>query len=229
MRQGIRDFVKIVSEILPSPEPVYEFGAWQSQPGFSDMRSFFPGKHYYGFDIRRGIGVDAILDLHQSALPDNSAGVVLLLETLEHVQFPLKALAEVYRMLRPNGMVIMSSQMNYPIHDTHDYWRFTPEGFLTLLRDFPTRFVQCAGGDSFPPAIVGVGLKGHLADEVRQKVTSQLTLWKDSWDAHSVAEGFERGGRWKPLVKMLTPPLLLQLYRKLRGGGRGVTQTVGQG
>src|SRR5260370_18149003 len=162
MRNGIVKLVEIVSQTLPISEPVYEFGAWQSQPGLSDMRPLFAGKKYVGCDIREGVGVDLIVDLHETGLASESVGTVLLLETLEHVQFPMQAMQEVHRILKPDGIVVMSSVMNYPIHDTHDYWRFTPEAFLTLLKDFQLPFVESAGDPSFPPAVAGIGVKGQL-------------------------------------------------------------------
>src|SRR5215471_10241894 len=111
MRQGIRDFVEIVSGALPIPDPIVEFGARQSQPGFSDLRPFFPGKKYIGCDMREGPGVDQIANVHDSGFAPESIGTVLLLETLEHVQFPMRAMEEVHRILKPNGTVMLSSQM----------------------------------------------------------------------------------------------------------------------
>jgi SAM-dependent methyltransferase len=218
MRQGIRDFVETVSRILPIPEPVYEFGAWQAQPGFSDLRPFFPNKQYYGCDIHPGIGVDKILDIHSTGLPDGSVGTILLLETLEHVQFPVRALSEAHRILKQGGSVILSSPLDYPIHDAHDYWRFMPEGLLTLLEDFQTKIVESAGNESFPATVVGIGFKGDLPGEIKQRLISDLKLWKKSWNLRAEAEGFQasRVRDWKASVKLLTPPILLNLYRKLR-------------
>ena len=42
--------------------------------------------------MREGPSVDVILDLHNIDLPSSSVGTVLLLETLEHVEYPYKAL-----------------------------------------------------------------------------------------------------------------------------------------
>ncbi len=217
MRNGIARMVEIVSQTLPILEPIYEFGAWQSQPGLSDMRPLFAGKKYIGCDIRQGVGVDQIIDLHETGLALESVGTVLLLETLEHVQFPMKAMAEVYRILKPNGVVVMSSVMNYPIHDAHDYWRFTPEAFLTLLKDFPFPFVEFAGDPSFPPAVVGIAVKGQLPPPIADELKNRISEWKRSWDEEAAASsGFPKSERWKDVMKLLTPPLILDLYRRFR-------------
>ena len=56
MRESIKEFVKIVSETLPIPEPIFEFGSLQvpGQEGFADLRPIFPNKKYIGCDIREG-------------------------------------------------------------------------------------------------------------------------------------------------------------------------------
>ena len=218
MRRGIRDFAEIVSRVLPILEPIYEFGAWQAQPqGFSDMRSFFPGKKYVGCDIRQGPGVDVIMDLHRTELPSESVGTILMLETLEHVQFPMKAMEQANRILKPNGTILISSQMNYPIHDTHDYWRFTPEGFLTLLEDYPLKLVESAGDASFPPAVVGIGMKGQVPPEIWDELRGRMGEWKDSWLHGGAAQSFEEAKPgWRRFVKPFTPPIVVDLYRKLK-------------
>ncbi|MEN3186776.1 MAG: methyltransferase domain-containing protein [Atribacterota bacterium] len=184
MREIIRQFVQVVAEVLPCPEPVYEFGSLQvpGQEGFADLRPFFSGKRYIGCDMRPGPGVDIILNLHHIDLPDAVAGTVLMVDTLEHVEFPWKAMDEVYRILRPGGFVVMSSVMNFPIHDyPFDYWRFTPEAFWSLLQKFPYRLVEWVGHPQFPHTVVGVGCKGELPERDRQHFEKKIKAWKERW------------------------------------------------
>lgn len=162
MRESIRQFVRICAETLPISEPVYEFGSLQvpGQEGFANLRPLFSGKKYVGADMRQGPGVDLILNLHDIKIPSESVGTVIIMDTLEHVEFPRKAIEEVHRILKPNGTLIISSVMKFPIHDyPYDYWRFTPEAFKSLLRPFNSRFVDFAGESVFPHTIVGIGIK----------------------------------------------------------------------
>ncbi|NMD04281.1 MAG: class I SAM-dependent methyltransferase, partial [Deltaproteobacteria bacterium] len=130
MRDSVKEFVSDVIETVPLKEPIYEFGSYlvPEQIELANLRSLFPGKEYIGCDMRGGPGVDRILNLHNIDLPPATAGTVLCLDTLEHVEYPRKAMEEIHRILKPGGIVIISSVMNYPIHDfPFDYWRFTPE------------------------------------------------------------------------------------------------------
>ncbi|MBF0526764.1 MAG: class I SAM-dependent methyltransferase, partial [Deltaproteobacteria bacterium] len=136
MRELIRDFVKICVQNLSLVDPIYEFGSLQvpGQEGFADLRPLFPGRKYLGADMRPGEGVDVILDLHDISLPPDTAGTVISVDTLEHVEYPRKAMQEIRRILKPDGVVMISSVMAFPIHDyPNDYWRFTPSGFSSLL------------------------------------------------------------------------------------------------
>jgi hypothetical protein len=58
-------------------------------------------------------------------------------------------------------MIAISSVMKFPIHNyPNDYWRFTPEGFKSLLKNFNKVIVSAVGEENFPIFIVGVGFKG---------------------------------------------------------------------
>lgn len=169
MRKTIKDLVSIVASIFPIEEPIYEFGSLQvkGQEGFADLRPLFPGKEYVGADMRDGIGVDKILNLHKIDLPLESVGTVICLDTLEHVEYPHKALEEIHRVLKPNGIVLISSVMLWPIHDyPYDYWRFTPEAFRSLLKPFRVLFVGYAGKEDFPHTVIGMGCKGEVPPEL---------------------------------------------------------------
>lgn len=211
MREIIKSYVGALAGELP--EPVYEFGSFQveGQEGFADLRVFFPGKKYAGCDMRPGKGVDLVLNLHKIDLPDAVAGTVLVLDTLEHVEFCREAMAEVLRILKPGGIVVVSSVMNFRIHEhPFDYWRFTPEGFKSLLREFSTSMVESLGKTDFPHTVVGVGIKGSVPETEIRAVEGKIAGWK-----RGVTEA-ERPNPAKALLKALIPPALLNVYTWLR-------------
>ena len=216
MRESVRELVRVISETLPISEPIYEFGALQvpGQESIADLRPLFPGKAYVGCDMQQGTGVDKVLDLHDIDLPDEMVGTVLMLDTLEHVEYPREAMAEVHRVLQTGGMVVMTSVMKFPIHDyPYDYWRFTPEAFRSLLKGFNCCFVESAGDPAFPHTVIGVGFKG------RAEFPSSFAPSFESWKRRKF-----RDGRIHPLALIayqLSPEFVRNLYRKGRDLLRG--------
>ena len=167
MRQIVKDLVSIIVDTMPIKEPIYEFGSLQvpGQEGFADLRPYFPNKGYIGADLCEGPGVDQILDLHGLDIPMQSVGTALCLDTLEHVERPYVALSEIHRVLHPNGIAVVSTVLNYTLHNyPGDYWRFSPEGLKLIMKPFPQLFIGYAGWEEFPHTVIGVGFKGHTPD-----------------------------------------------------------------
>lgn len=211
MRKNIKRFVELCVETLSLDDPIYDFGALQTpgQEGFADLRPFFPGKTYVGADMRPGVGVDCILDLHDIDLESESVRTVLCFDTLEHVEEPRRALQEIHRILQPGGVAIISSHMYFPIHDhPSDYWRFTPEAFRSILKPFEQSFAGYAGHELLPHTVVGVGFKHHSPD------LTQFAKAYDAWQAE------QRRGL-KALAWNFMPPSFFPLlfkYNEIRMG-----------
>ena len=162
MRQSVKDYLVRVLSRFPAREPIYEIGAYrvEGQEEFADLRPFFPGKVFVGCDMRKGLGVDRVEDVHSLKIKDESVGTVLVFDTLEHVENVHQAIKEIHRVLEPGGMVILSSVMKFPIHDyPSDYWRFTPKAFELLLNPFAVCEVESDGDPQFPEGIYGFGIK----------------------------------------------------------------------
>ena len=167
MRPHIRTFAEEAVAALPRLDPVVEIGARpaEGQEDVADLRSLYAGREYIGCDIQEGPGVDQIEDVHALTFADDSVGTVVAFDTLEHVADPLRALQEIHRVLRPGGVVVITSVMFFPIHaHPWDFWRFTPEGFSQLLAPFESRLVMGYGWDLMPETVFGVGIKGAAAD-----------------------------------------------------------------
>ena len=222
MRQSIREFTGIVADTLPIVEPVYEFGSLQviEDRALADLRPLFAGKEYVGCDMRPGPGVDRVLDLHNIDLPNETAGTVLVMDTLEHVEFARRAMEEVHRILKPNGMAVISSVMKFAVHGyPNDYWRFTTEGFKSLLRPFPTVYVEFAGRWWFPHTVVGVGFKSPVPQEQLRRFGQCVDAWKKKWEEPT-------GSKWHALVRGIVPYGLIEWHthvartRQLQRTGR---------
>ncbi|MDX2054576.1 MAG: class I SAM-dependent methyltransferase [Polyangiaceae bacterium] len=83
-------------------------------------------------------------------LPDSSVDVVLSTQVLEHLPEPALALKEALRVLRPGGRLILSVPGVWPAHETpHDYWRFTRDGVVHLMRSHGVDFDEVVGLGKF--------------------------------------------------------------------------------
>ena len=194
---------------MPIYDPIYEFGSLQvsGQEGVADLRPYFPGKTYVGADMRAGPGVDLILNLHNIKLASETVGTVLLLETLEHVEYPHKAMEEIYRIMKPTSLLIMSSVLNFPIHAyPDDYWRFTPSCFSSLLKSFDSSYVQYFGKKSFPHTVIGIASRGKpLEIEKNTSLIKGIDKLKDRYY-------FATGDTLKSYLNQCYPPILSKLY-----------------
>lgn len=82
-------------------------------------------------------GVDIVADIHSLPIADGSYDAVFCTGTLEHVTDPHKAVREVYRVLKPGGVVHIDVPFIQGYHpDPTDYWRFTRDGLRLLCRPF---------------------------------------------------------------------------------------------
>lgn len=104
--------------------------------GGGPYREIFPQR--VGVDVKPGPGVDIVADAHDlHAFREGEFDCLLCTEVLEHLHSPHKALAEMHRVLKPGGVIILTTRFVYPLHDVPgDYYRYTRYGLEYLLREF---------------------------------------------------------------------------------------------
>jgi len=162
LRDNTKAFCRIVSESIDAPGPIHEFGAFQTrdQVGFADLRGFFPGREYVGSDLRPGPGVDRVADVSDIDLDDESVGTVLAIETFEHVFEVRRAFDEVFRVLRPGGLFVVTMPLNFRLHGfPDDYWRMSPTCLRRLMAPYAARLTGSQGYHRFPHTVLGLGIK----------------------------------------------------------------------
>lgn len=177
MRPNIRAFLEVCAETLPSSGPVLEVGSFQvpGQAELIDLRSLFPGLEFVGTDMRDGPGVDRVEDVMDLTFPDDVFGTVVLADTLEHVENPERAIQEVRRVCLPDGIVIATSVMDFPIHGhPSDYWRFTPESFRRLARDFASVATFSSGPEDYPHTVAIVASPQGTPVDVLRELAARL-------------------------------------------------------
>lgn len=91
-------------------------------------------------DIDPQSGANFIADLctnNEAVIPSASFDIVVCTEVLEHTIQPFNAVNEIERMLKPGGIVIVSTPCNFRIHGPlPDCWRFTEHGLKQLFKNF---------------------------------------------------------------------------------------------
>jgi SAM-dependent methyltransferase len=103
--------------------------------GLGMYRELFPNR--VGFDIAPGPAVDVVGDAHALPFPDGTFDRILCTEVLEHLHTPHTAIAEMQRVLKPGGTLILTTPFVFPLHDApHDYYRYTKYGLKHLFRDW---------------------------------------------------------------------------------------------
>ncbi|HTU13946.1 MAG TPA: class I SAM-dependent methyltransferase [Solirubrobacterales bacterium] len=94
---------------------------------------------YWGVDAVDGPVVDAIGVAEELPCEDASFDVIVCTQVLEHVDDPVKVLAEINRVLAPGGVVFLSTHGVFLYHpdppdSDRDYWRWTHSGLLRIFR-----------------------------------------------------------------------------------------------
>ena len=179
-----RGFLRDLMDVLELPGPVVEFGSMQVESEQdSDLRRFFEGVAYTGTDFREGPGVDRVEDLRALSFKDGSIGTTLCFDTLEHCEDPPLACRELARVTAPGGICVISSVMLFGIHGyPNDYFRFTPEGFRSMLSGFDDVRVIGVGDPGIPREVFGVGAAKRSLDGVELERFPTIIAAQKRWD-----------------------------------------------
>ena len=106
---------------------------------------------------------DIVMDVTSLEFDNNSFDLVIMMEVLEHVKEPKKALSEISRVLSHDGRLIMSTPFILGIHDEpYDYYRFTKYGLKYLLSDFKIKIQETNDFAHTIVVLVGRLLKSKL-------------------------------------------------------------------
>ena len=90
-------------------------------------------------DIDPGAGCTFTADLCSTnpGIPSDRYDVIVCTEVLEHTLQPFLAVEELFRLLKPGGVLLISTPYNFRIHGPlPDCWRFTEHGLRALLSRF---------------------------------------------------------------------------------------------
>ena len=93
---------------------------------------------------------DIVGDIHNMPFADNSIDAIICISVLEHVENPIKAFEEIYRVLKPGGYCFIYVPFLFYYHAEKgyyaDYWRFTKDTLKLLSKPFSSSEIQLVRG-----------------------------------------------------------------------------------
>jgi SAM-dependent methyltransferase len=96
---------------------------------------WFPNR--VAINIRPNEHAHLLADAYRLPFGDEAFDLVLCAEVLEHMHSPALALAEMRRVLKAGGRLLLTTPFAYPIHYAPtDYYRFTRFGLTHLLGEW---------------------------------------------------------------------------------------------
>ncbi len=109
---------------------------------------------------------DVLYDGKRLPFEDASFDSILCADVLEHTPEPANLVAEMARVLRPGGTIILTAPFAFRLHEEpFDYFRYTPHGLGWLFEHAGLRIVERrAFGGVF--SVLGHTLNGYLAFRV---------------------------------------------------------------
>ena len=120
--------------------------------GEQPYKHVFDGLNYESTDMPGGFYKrkhDFECELHDIPKPNDHYDVVVLTQVLEHVPDPQATLSEIYRVLKPNGKLLISVPLNGPLHgEPWHFFQFTHYGLnqLALNTGFHIIEIEKVGG-----------------------------------------------------------------------------------
>ena len=134
--QNFLKFSTYVTQTDASVPLVLMVGAGQTGMG-SDCLYDHPHITVFGFDIYPSDKTLFCADAHDIPLDDACVDGVCIQAVLEHVLDPCRVVAEIYRVLKPGGIVYAETPFMQQVHEgAYDFTRFSELGHRWLFRKF---------------------------------------------------------------------------------------------
>lgn len=101
---------------------------------------------YIGVDVDSALNADVVCVSENLPFANETFDVIVCTQVLEHVNDPKRVIAEMHRVLKGSGLIILSTHGVWNKHARQDYWRWTDIGLKKMFSIFKDVEVRNNGG-----------------------------------------------------------------------------------
>jgi len=137
--QGTRNVIIYIQKHISGK--TLDFGA-----GSAKYRSIIKQRatEYLAFDMVPGKNIDVVGDALNAPFEAETFNTIVSTQVLEHVEKPWLMVKEIRRLLKENGICILTAPFLVPYHaDPHDYFRYTKDGLESLFKNEGFEIIEC--------------------------------------------------------------------------------------
>lgn len=114
------------------------------------LQEYIPKVNYKVLDKVPDYHPDFVGDIHNLPFKDNSVEAIFCSSVIEHVENPIRAVEEIYRVLKPGGYAYFYAPFIFYYHAEpgyyKDFYRFTYDGWEYMTRQFSSREMEPVHG-----------------------------------------------------------------------------------
>jgi SAM-dependent methyltransferase len=135
LRETARHLASIIQVISSPDKTVVDLGCLDKpyEPLFQRRYKTYVGIDWVN-DFPRA--ADIVADAHDLPLRNGSVDILLCTETLEHFEEPAHVAKEIRRVLKPQGLAVLTVVLLFPKHSDADFYRWTDLGIKKLFEGF---------------------------------------------------------------------------------------------
>lgn len=215
--QNVDEFVRLL--LIDNPHPlVLVVGGGTVGQGMAALYDH-PDIRVLALDVYASPLAQLIADAHQIPLASDSVDGVVAQAVLEHVLEPDTVVAEIWRVLKPGGLVYAETPFLQHVHEgAYDFTRFTAGGHRWLFRRFEAiRSGVCGGAGTQLLWSIDYFVRGLFRSVRAGKAAKLMFFWLGKLDAampadyaSDAASGFYLMGRKSEMT--LKPDEIIAAY-----------------
>jgi SAM-dependent methyltransferase len=132
---------------------------------------------------------DVVADAHHLPFADEVFEAIITFNTFEHLREPERAAAEIYRVLKPGGKLILHTAFLQPVHEApYHFYNTTEYGLRRWFDSFTITKLEVS--ENFNPAYVVAWVVSEIlqaveatqgAEAARQLGATPLSFWHSAW------------------------------------------------